>query len=470
MRTNKDYQVSQNFGNGITIDSAIEMSKIQGKTLLEQYLDNEAMNPQGVLKLIDSKKGLVKTGDEYASPNQFAVSGYELFDLTPNLPLSQFFHQGIMPVRIGGGFAETISALRLSYAMAKKRLAGGNTNELNVTDVTPTKISVPAYTFQFGIIQGQVDLLKSASVAYDVLGYKLEAMRLSYQRELDYFAFLGNEGIGGITTSSSNFYGGLLNSTEVGEEQTISDWADWDVEEFVTEFVRIVTYLVTLNRWAMDVVPDTIAFPPELWQRFAQPAVVGTVGVANGAGVATSIFDYLKQQLSVRLGRAFNFIELPYLSVYADEDYTTAGIVGKGPEDGGQIIFYRNSDKVLRMPIAMPLVGGQLAWSPTENGFRQNFLAVVGTPMFVYPTGVFRLYNKMKKFTITYTLNSGTNASGNLVAVNTASLPFTLLDATRTGYTFDGWFEDSGFTKPITQLTERKEYTLYAKFTQVSVG
>ena len=156
-------------------------------------------------------------------------------------------------------------------------------------------------------------------------------MRLSYQRELDYFAF-GN-GIGGITSASSNFAGGLLNATEVDGEQTVSDWADWGVEEFITEFVRIVTYLVTLNRWAMDVVPDTIAFPPELWQRFAQPAVVGTVGVANGTGVVTSIFDYIKQQLSVRLG-AFNFVELPYLSVYADADYTTAGIVGNGPEAG----------------------------------------------------------------------------------------------------------------------------------------
>lgn len=465
MRKYKDYQVSQNFGNGMTVDTAIEMSKAQGKSLLEQYLDSEAMNPQGVLKLIDSKKGLIRTGDAYAAPNQFAVSGYELFDLTPNLPLSQFFHQGIMPTRIGGGFAETVSALRLSYALAKKRLAGGNTNELNTTDVTPTKISVPAYTFQFGIVQGQVDLLKSASVAYDVLGYKLDAMRLSYQRELDYFAFLGNEGIGGITTGSSNFAGGLLNSTEVGGEQTVSDWADWGVEEFITEFVRIVTYLVTLNRWAMDVVPDTIAFPPELWQRFAQPAVVGTVGVANGTGVVTSTFDYIKQQLSVRLGRAFNFVELPYLSVYADADYTTAGIVGNGPEAGGQIIFYRNSDKVLRMPIAMPLVGGQLAWSPTENGFRQNFLAVVGTPMFVYPTGVYRLYNKMEDFTVTYTLDGGTNASGNPVSINTASLPFTLLPATKTSNDFGGWFTDSAKTIEITELTERKAYTLYAKFT-----
>lgn len=464
MRKHDNIEVTQQF-NGLTIDTAIEMANKQSKSLLELYLDMESVNPQGVLKLIDSKKGLVKTGDEYASPNQFAVSGYELFDLTPNLPLAQFFHQGIMPVRVGGGFAENVSALRLSYAMAKKRLAGGSTNEVNTPDVTPTKITVPAYTFQFGIVQGQVDLLKSASVAYDVLGYKLEVMRLSYQRELDYFAFLGNQGIGGITVGGTGFYGGLLNSAEVDKEQTISDWADWTIQDFITNFIRIITYLVTLNKWNLEVVPDTVAFPPELWERFLQPAVVGTVGASSGAGVAMSNLDYLKQQISTRLGRAFNFVELPYLSVYADADYTTAGIVAKGEENGGQIVFYRNNEKVVRMPIAMPLMGGQLAWSPTENGYRQNFLAVVGCPMFVYPTGVYRLYNKMKDFAVTYNLDSGTNASGNPATINTASLPFTLLPATKSDYVFNGWFTDSGKTIEITQLTERKAYTLYAKFT-----
>lgn len=463
MRKFEGIELSQKL-NGMTIDNAIEYANKTNKTLLETYLENEMGNPQGILKLMDTKKGLVKTGDEYASPNQFAVSGYELFDLTPNLPLAQFFHQGIMPVRVGGGFAETVSALRLSYALAKKRLAGGSTNEVNVPEVTPVKISVPAYTFKFGIVQGQVDLLKSASVAYDVLGYKLEVMRLSYQRELDFFAFLGNFGINGITTGSSTFAGGLLNSAEVDAEEVISDWADWTVEDFITNFVRIITYLKTLNRWNMDVIPDTVVFPPELWERFAQPAVVGTVGASSGAGVVMSNLDYLKQQLSVRLGRAFNFVELPYISVHADEDYTTAGIVAKGEQSGGQIIFMRNSDKVVRMPIAMPLVGGQLAWSPTEDGYRQNFLAVVGCPMFVYPTGVYRLYNKMKNFAVTYNLDSGTNGA-NPTAVNTANLPFTLLPATKSGYVFNGWFTDSAKTIEITKLTERKAYTLYAKFT-----
>ena len=215
-KENKDYTISQEFANGITVDTAYEVASRSGMSMIDYFLSKEMSTPNSIGNLLKDKVGLVRTGDEYAAPNQFAVSGFELFDLTPNLPLSQFFHQGIVPVRVGGGFAETVSAMRLSYAMAKKRLAGGNTNEANVTDVLPSKITVPAYTFQFGIVQGTVDLLKSAAVAYDVLGYKLEALRLSYQRELDYFAFTGNLGIGGINANSTSFAPGLLNNPNFG--------------------------------------------------------------------------------------------------------------------------------------------------------------------------------------------------------------------------------------------------------------
>lgn len=462
---NKDYTISQKFAGDMTVDTAYDTAKASGMNMIDFFLNQEMSNSNAIGNLLKNKGGLVKTGDEYASPNQFAVSGYELFDLTPNLPLSQFFHQGIVPVRVGGGFAETVSAMRLTYAMAQKRLAGGNTNEANVTDVLSSKITVPAYTFQFGIVQGTVDLLKSASVAYDVLGYKLEAMRLSYQRELDYFAFLGNEGINGITPLSPDFAGGLLNATGIGSEVTLSDWADWGVEEFITNFVRIITHLVVLNRWAVDIIPDTVLFPPELWERFSQPAVVGTVGQANGTGVVTSIFDYIKSQLRERTRRDFNFIELPYISAKADENYTTAGIVAKGEENGGQIIFYRNSERVFRMPITMPLIGGALQPSPTEFGYRQNFLAVVGTPMFIFPTAFYKLHNKEKEFAITYNLDGGDNNVGNPAKFVGSDLPVVLQPATKNAKVFGGWFTDAQKTIAITELTERKAYTLYAKFT-----
>jgi len=398
---NKDgkplFEVSGYLKNGLSAEKAYENSLISGKSLTQYVLDSEETEKQSVVSFKDSKKGLMKFADDFASPNQFAVSGFELFDLTPNLPMSQFFHQGLMPVRVGGGFAETVSALRLSYQMAKMRLAGGNTNQAYTSDSLPEKITVPAYAFLYGLVIGEVDWMKSSSVAYDILGYKLEALRLSYQRELDYFAFLGNEGINGITSSSDNFAGGLLNQDYtngyVGHDTASADWSTWDVEDFINKFIEIFTELRVLNRFTAELIPDTVAFPTELWTRFAQPAVVGTVGASSGAGVATSIFDYLKQQIRNVLGRDVNFVELPYLSKNADADYTTAGIVANGANETGRIVFYKNSERALRMHVTMPLVGGALAYSPTEFGYRQNHIAVVSTPLIVYPTTIYYLDN-----------------------------------------------------------------------------
>ena len=58
MRKYDNIEISQTF-NGVAIDTATEIAKVTGKSLLEQYLDNEMKNPNGMLKLLDTKKGLV---------------------------------------------------------------------------------------------------------------------------------------------------------------------------------------------------------------------------------------------------------------------------------------------------------------------------------------------------------------------------------------------------------------------------
>lgn len=73
-------------------------------------------------------------------------------------------------------------------------------------------------------------------------------------------------------------------------------------------------------------------------------------------------------------------------------------------------------------------------------------------------------------YTITYTLNGGTNNPSNPATFDEEDLPLTLLDATKTSYIFDGWYETATFTGlPKTQITYGGNITLYAKFTFISV-
>ena len=66
---------------------------------------------------------------------------------------------------------------------------------------------------------------------------------------------------------------------------------------------------------------------------------------------------------------------------------------------------------------------------------------------------------------INYVLNGGTNDSNNLFEIHSGQ-SFTLCDATKYGYHFDGWFKESTFDTQITSISfSKSEITIYAKFT-----
>lgn len=70
-------------------------------------------------------------------------------------------------------------------------------------------------------------------------------------------------------------------------------------------------------------------------------------------------------------------------------------------------------------------------------------------------------------YTITYTLNGGTNAAGNPTTYNIESNTITLANPTRNGYTFNGWYSEAAFTNQITEITTGStgNTTLHAKWT-----
>ncbi|MBO4734440.1 MAG: InlB B-repeat-containing protein, partial [Clostridia bacterium] len=73
-------------------------------------------------------------------------------------------------------------------------------------------------------------------------------------------------------------------------------------------------------------------------------------------------------------------------------------------------------------------------------------------------------------YTITYKLNGGKNASGAPATYKVTSADITLKAPTRTGYSFGGWFSDSGFKTKVTKITKGStgNKTFYAKWSAVT--
>jgi uncharacterized repeat protein (TIGR02543 family) len=68
-------------------------------------------------------------------------------------------------------------------------------------------------------------------------------------------------------------------------------------------------------------------------------------------------------------------------------------------------------------------------------------------------------------FTITYTLNGGTNHVDNQSTFTDDDIPVTLLEPTKAGYTFNGWYAEAEFVNVVTTISALANTTVYAKWT-----
>ena len=87
-------------------------------------------------------------------------------------------------------------------------------------------------------------------------------------------------------------------------------------------------------------------------------------------------------------------------------------------------------------------------------------------------TGDLTLYAKFTKilqtFNVTYVADGGEHSNP---ATYTEGTAVALEDASKEGYTFDGWYTDSAFENKVTEIsaTQTGDITLYAKFTEIVV-
>ncbi|MFZ4614785.1 MAG: InlB B-repeat-containing protein [Rectinemataceae bacterium] len=73
-------------------------------------------------------------------------------------------------------------------------------------------------------------------------------------------------------------------------------------------------------------------------------------------------------------------------------------------------------------------------------------------------------------YTLTYSLDGGTNATANPATYNVTSAAITLADPTRAGYTFVAWYSDSGLTTPLSSIASNSTgaKAFYAEWALVS--
>ena len=88
------------------------------------------------------------------------------------------------------------------------------------------------------------------------------------------------------------------------------------------------------------------------------------------------------------------------------------------------------------------------------------------------PKEFFAKFSDAITYDITYTLDEGTNAANNPADYTVETATITLADASKDGYTFEGWYSEAAFTNQVTEIATGStgDVVLFAKYSEIALG
>ena len=394
------------YESNYTFNDALEGAKSNQVTLREYILKQEKMIEDPRVKGFLDKQTLAlsngrKTEFKDGAEQQFAYNGFTVLDLNIRKPMFNVYAMKHVPHITGGGAVETDKGFFFNYATQKGRLASGNNNKVNLVKSNVETLEAPILPITLGLFVGTVDLMKAETIGYDVIGVEGEAVRYSYQIELDKFAFVGHRGIDGSSTDGSSMARGLIN--QASTEVTITDLETASGYDALTNSHKKFESMTTdelvgvvigeYNKYAEKVVYSPDKLPnkwliwPSLFAHLVKPAYITSSGT-----VFKSHLEYLKAQLnevSMGYGGPEVMIDvLPYLAPSSSNTSFDSLLIEDGTNNTGRSILYRQDPYLLRSRLALDLTPGALIYDPANNGMRRNYIAFIGTPLVFYPTAI----------------------------------------------------------------------------------
>lgn len=208
-----------------------------------------------------------------------------------------------------------------------------------------------------------------------------------------------------------------------------------------------------------------------VWSTSTNPTVALTTKTEEGIVTATG--DFTSSITGLTSGTTYYvraYATNSQGTAYGDEISFTTKVTVTFDENGGETASDPESlttavGSTVTLPATAPTLTGYTfnGWNELSTGDGADFTSstVVNGDITVYAKWTVNTYN------ITYDLDGGTNNVSN-TATYTYGVGLTLGDPTKTGYTFNGWFDNDTFAgSAITEIsgTETGDVDLFAKWT-----
>lgn len=281
-----------------------------------------------------------------------------------NEPLTSTTWDRDMPVKYGGGLAETTSNYFVDYATTGGNALGlinNSSNDIPIIQANTSKDIYKTYLWSNNLQIPLIDQQKLQSIGRNLDDMLDNGIRLNYNKTLDYMVYYG--------VPEENVYG-LVNNTSI-TTQTASTgaagstlWSKKTADEILYDVNEVINDAWAAAQYSRDGIPNQILLPP------SQFTYITSQKVSSAGNV--SILNFL---LENNIAKA-NGVDLAITPCRQ--------CIGAGTSSKDRMVAYVNDESKVYIDILQELKRMMTQPSVEKMAYLTNYMANIGQVKFLY--------------------------------------------------------------------------------------
>lgn len=211
-----------------------------------------------------------------ASGQAFLVAELEKRDTLVRTPLTSFTYTRDIPIRVGGGWADFVSAMSVEYGITGGAEGGASIVSANAADGTPlvqanfNKDVWKAHAIAAGTRVFWIDMMKGNMTGRNIDTLLRDGLRLAYDKHMDQNVYVGIPQYG--TTGLVNNADVAASTVNVGAGGT-TEWNTKTPDEILLDVNEAILAAWSYAEYDLDAIPNHIIMPYEQYNYIATQKV-----------------------------------------------------------------------------------------------------------------------------------------------------------------------------------------------------
>ena len=311
-------------------------------------------------------KAVAMDANGIASGQAFLVSELEKRDNLVRTPLTSFTYTRDIPIRVGGGWADYVSAMGVGYGVTGGSgdglVSGGSSDGTPLVQADFSKDLYKAHTVSVGTRVFWLDQMKGNMTGRNIDTLLRDGVRMTYDKHMDQNVYAG------FATYNST---GLMNNANVTVTNAATGaggtatWATKTADEILKDINDAITTVWAASEYDLDAIPNHIVIPYEQYN------LIATTKVSNLA--EKTILTFLLENNVAKAHGGDLYIG------------ATAWADGAGVGGADRMVVYCNKERYVAVDELVPLTRAMTTANAERFSYDTAYAANVSECEVFYP-------------------------------------------------------------------------------------